>query len=1150
MPEPSFQNYRDDPEYTEASGHYLVGEQVLRGREGLRSYLADHTDEASGIAPRTVTRTQQRVLAFTWLGIGGMVIYGLFMLLAAFSPGYRLLDYISLFLLLFGLGFVLVHGIGYANQMIKASWGYSDVRRRAFSSLAAPKIACVIASFNEPSEVLEETVAAVVNLDYPNRQIVILDDSTNDEARKAARDIAARHGIEIRQRTNRRGYKAGATNDFLKECDAPYIAIFDADCMPTHTFLRDVVSIIEENPRLAFVQTPQYYANTAISNVAMASARQQAVFYEYIMEGKSQSRAAFCCGTNVIFRTDALADIGGFDESSVTEDFATSLKLHQKGYDSTYYNQIYGYGLAPETLNAYFVQQSRWALGTTSMILPVFKSFFKGMKTMSMGQWWEYLLSTTYYWIGWVNFFFLWLPVLYIFFDVKPLRVDVFTYMAIFIPYFLFTMNMFYAGMEQRGYRVGEMILGQQIGFACFPIHMTAAVSGLIGLRKPFGVTPKGEGGRMSWFSLWPQLLMLAISGIAFLFGMYKYFWGADRNTAALFINSSWALYDVFMLSGIFWLNRKPLNRTEAKAYFGETLTAPRTLKEDGETIGAPVGGFFGTEARRKEKVGVVRPQRRGWAGNLAFIISLVTLLGLAGVGLTMLSWALNPVYPVNVYLLDRTAGRDYQEHRGLVWTLNFLKVRRQSSFGPDAQPQNGAQTGYNFARDYYGFVPGEASAKDENKTDLVIGGEDRPLPDTLKTPGVLYAADTYGEFVEYDFGREKFVKYRSPARGLSPDDVDAIQSFYNRKGLVVAEWNTIGYPTLPGENISGDALRRGLRQLQAGLKFLQETELPRRRNALAAAQTRKNARDIALFQKQITQTNERIAASQSDLKELTAQVEGAADAEAQRAAQKQMEKMLRVNYAGWYGRYVDDFADENESDYRLYKNLSSSTKKQYPNGLSGPGFVFYRDGPSRIYNPETRQMEDNPFSEPVVITQNELGDGPKNMVAMLHRTTEKGVADDPLLSGVTDAATYRYWFDVVRAQPGARVLSYYKLRVKPAAAQKLKDRGFPAGFLNQKGDDLVEITLPAAVASRDNDKSSGALRSLYLAGDASDYALVSRIGEMFPATGGVMAFLNNGLGSYPERYYWNYYEPMMKNVFSNERLRYSVEDAKQDKVK
>ena len=208
--------------------------------------------------------------------------------------------------------------------------------------------------------------------------------------------------MQVRQRTNRKGYKAGAINEYLQEGTAKYVAIFDADAVPAHNFLRDFVPILEENPKLSFVQTPQHYANVDVSNVALAAARQQNVFYEYICEGKSYSNAAFCCGTNFIARREALLDVGGMDDTTVTEDFATSINLHIKGWDSAYYNQVYAYSLGPETLAAYFTQQQRWAFGSVKTGWNLLKAFFGGPQRMRLGQWWEYF-SVHQLLLGWLG---------------------------------------------------------------------------------------------------------------------------------------------------------------------------------------------------------------------------------------------------------------------------------------------------------------------------------------------------------------------------------------------------------------------------------------------------------------------------------------------------------------------------------------------------------------------------------------------------------------------------------------------------------------------------------------------------------------------------------------------------------------------------
>ena len=408
----------------------LRPEPIAAPTGGRRSRMARGPARGFG----TLSGSHKRILILSWLSLFFMAVFAATVAWSLLQPGYRPIDRVASVFLLLGFAFIVIHGIGYTNSMLKAMWGYKEIRSNLFTGLNAPRVACLVCSFNEPPEVLEETVGALLALNYANKEIVILDDSTRQESRDAARQIADEYGVQCVQRTNRRGYKAGAINDFLAQTDAEFLAIFDADALPSSNFLSEVVPRIEENPRLAFLQTPQFYANSDVSYVALAAARQQNVFYEYICEGKSYSRAAFCCGTNVVFRRAALEDVGGFDESNVTEDFATSFNMHFKGWDSLYLNRVYAYSLAPENLAAYFTQQSRWSFGTLGTARGMIASFLKNPRALRLGQWWEYFLSGTYYWVGWVNFIFMLLPILYIFFGTKPLQQDTFTYVAVFIP--------------------------------------------------------------------------------------------------------------------------------------------------------------------------------------------------------------------------------------------------------------------------------------------------------------------------------------------------------------------------------------------------------------------------------------------------------------------------------------------------------------------------------------------------------------------------------------------------------------------------------------------------------------------------------------------------------------------------------------------
>jgi cellulose synthase (UDP-forming) len=443
--------------------------------------------------------------------------------------------------------------MGYLMTVIKSTRKYRETGTRVFGISVAPSVAVVVASYNEDPTVLEDTIVSITNLDYANKQVYLLDDSTKEDLQKGAETLAHSYECTYVHRVNRRGYKAGAINDLLKTLKEKYIAVFDADQKPAYNFLKEVVPLLEEDERIAFVQTPQFYANTQHSSVAKAAAYQQAVFYEYICEGKSTSNAMFCCGTNVVLRVEALRSIGGFDETSVTEDFATSLLLHLDGWKSRYYNKVMTSGIGPETLAGYFTQQMRWAMGNIGIFKKIVLTFFRKPWALRPAQWSEYLFSSSYYFIGWAYLIFVISPVAYILLGIRPLITEPLLYLAAFVPYFIVSLYTFYFTMGIRGYRPLDLFRGQSIGFISFWVLINASIVAILGRKRAFGVTPKGVTGRLAIRYLTPQLVLLALSLTAVAVGIYRVVAIADLTAL---ITVFWAAYHVILFLPIFSFNR------------------------------------------------------------------------------------------------------------------------------------------------------------------------------------------------------------------------------------------------------------------------------------------------------------------------------------------------------------------------------------------------------------------------------------------------------------------------------------------------------------------------------------------------------------------------------------------------------------------
>lgn len=295
-----------------------------------------------------------------------------------------------------------------------------------------PVVDVLIPVFTEPLDVVGPTVLAATRMTGAHVRVLLLDDAGRPELG----DLAHSAGAEYVCRGHNRGAKAGNLNNALGLTTAPYVVIFDCDHLPDEAFLRRTLGWFQSDPAIAFVQTPQYYANAGANRLAAAAWSQQALFFGGIARGKDGMDAMFCCGTNVVFRRSALAEAGGFPEGSLTEDFELSLRLHERGYRSVYVNEVLARGLGPEDMASYVSQQQRWARGCVAAIPLAIRA------TLSWRTRLQYLLSSMFFLSGWTFAIYMALPVVRIFAGLQPLAgATAAQFLTHFAPYFCLSLG-------------------------------------------------------------------------------------------------------------------------------------------------------------------------------------------------------------------------------------------------------------------------------------------------------------------------------------------------------------------------------------------------------------------------------------------------------------------------------------------------------------------------------------------------------------------------------------------------------------------------------------------------------------------------------------------------------------------------------------
>jgi len=519
--------------------------------------------------------------AFVLLALIAIIVYVVTRTVLLGYADYEGFDRVTAFFLLFGEFFVILHGIGYTLNIFRA-YRYQKTQN-ALQNLAhvdienEPDVAILVAARHEPKQILEETFISLKNIKYKNKEIFFLDDSSDDKYLREAEEISKELGIRLFRREIRHGAKAGIVNDCLKTLKHKYIAIFDADQNSMPEFLNRIIPIMEHDERLSFVQTPQFYTNIEESRVAKAAAFQQAVFYEYICEGKSSQDAMFCCGTNIVFRRQALTEVGGLDESTVTEDFATSIKLHQRKWKSLYYNHVNAFGMAPQNLSSYFKQQYRWANGTISVLKKILWNFLIKPFSLKPRQWWEYFLSGSYYIVGLAFFILMMFPILYLLLNIPSFFARPEIYFLTFLPYIMLSVGVFYFVLKGRNYTVKELFLGQLLGSITFSIYLRAAFFSLVGQKTTFGITEKSKGAAIPYITMWPQLLLLFLNYVAIVWGVNRFIY---EREPAIIINSFWAFYHCMVLSSVFYFNQGNSVSSSCKSLKKEVLFEYKIVKE------------------------------------------------------------------------------------------------------------------------------------------------------------------------------------------------------------------------------------------------------------------------------------------------------------------------------------------------------------------------------------------------------------------------------------------------------------------------------------------------------------------------------------------------------------------------------------------
>lgn len=224
----------------------------------------------------------------------------------------------------------------------------------------------------EPWAVCENALTHILRMQrtYGDAATVyVLDDSSDAVgARLVERFTAEGRIVHLRRPDPGRDKKAGNLRHAFLHTAGELIAIFDADFCPVEDYLHRLVPFLLEDPRLAIVQTPQYFAvEDHTSWVGRGSANAQELFYRLIQVNRNSFNAAVCVGTCALYRRKALEPFGGTALVLHSEDMRTGFNCIRLGWRIRYLPYNLAKGLCPDDINGFINQQYRWTLGSMSL---------------------------------------------------------------------------------------------------------------------------------------------------------------------------------------------------------------------------------------------------------------------------------------------------------------------------------------------------------------------------------------------------------------------------------------------------------------------------------------------------------------------------------------------------------------------------------------------------------------------------------------------------------------------------------------------------------------------------------------------------------------------------------------------------------------
>lgn len=417
-------------------------------------------------------------------------------------------------LMITGLIGVVIVLLAEAHEWAEAIWGSMGRRTFLIEDLpddTLPKVSIHVPAYNEPPEMMVETLNALAKLDYPCFEVIVMDNNTKDP--EIWRPVEAHcktlgEHFKFFHEDNLAGFKAGALNYALARTapDATVIAVIDSDYAVESDWLRDLAPQFLK-PEVAIVQAPQDYRDDHENLFKAMCYAEYRGFFSIGMVIRNERNAIIQHGTMTMVRRTVLEEVGAWAEWCITEDAELGLRIFEKGHEAVYVAKSYGKGLMPDTFIDFKKQRFRWAYGSVQIIRHHLGALLRDKQSrLTYGQRYHFIAG----WLPWMadsmNLIFIVGALLWSLFMIhNPTKVDAPMMILSIVPlvFFVFkVVKMLYLYHRRVNASATQAIASAIAGLALTHTIAKAMIFGLFTKHLPFFRTPKKVAGSHFWYAL------------------------------------------------------------------------------------------------------------------------------------------------------------------------------------------------------------------------------------------------------------------------------------------------------------------------------------------------------------------------------------------------------------------------------------------------------------------------------------------------------------------------------------------------------------------------------------------------------------------------------------------------------------------------